>query len=212
MSRERSNVCIYDNKLNAFVDAELYDEIHDSNIQDWQIHWVSHSQALLTQLFDAGVPRHQWPQSHHWSWSGKIAKCQNDAGVRTFSLECAGMTQGLMIVDLATKRCRLPSQHGQFLTYIDYIETAPWNQANLLSNEIAYSGVGTVLFAAAIELSIEEEFKGRIGLHSLPQAKSFYEKKCGMTDLGPDPQYQNLHYFEMTPDVARLFLDNGGAK
>ena len=69
-----------------------------------------------------------------------------------------------------------------------------------------FSGVGTLLLASAIQLSIDEEFAGRIGLHSLPQADAWYVK-CGLTDLGPDPnEKQNLKYFEMTPERAKAFL------
>lgn len=60
---------------------------------------------------------------------------------------------------------------------------------------------------AAIAFSEQEGFKGRIGLHSLPQAENFYRDRCGMIDLGPDATYQNLRYFEMTPDQAKAFLE-----
>ena len=67
-------------------------------------------------------------------------------------------------------------------------------------------GVGSALLTAAVALSVEEGFKGRLALHSLPQADAFY-RKIGMTDLGSDAQYQNLRYFEMTADQARVFLE-----
>ena len=63
------------------------------------------------------------------------------------------------------------------------------------------------LIIAAIAFSRSNEFKGRIGLHSLPQANQFYTVTCGMTDLGPDPKYHNLRYFEMTPDQATTFVE-----
>ncbi len=47
------------------------------------------------------------------------------------------------------------------------------------------------------------------GLHSLPQANGFYANTCGMTDLGPDPGYDNLRYFEMTPEQAQVFIAKG---
>ena len=67
-------------------------------------------------------------------------------------------------------------------------------------------GVGSALIAAAIALSEDEGFKGRLGLHSLPQADAFY-RKIGMTDLGLDAACQNLRYFEMTSSRARAFLE-----
>lgn len=70
----------------------------------------------------------------------------------------------------------------------------------------ALSGVGSILMHAIVELSKEQEFKGRVGLHSLPQANSFYANTCGMTDLEIDPAKEGLHYFEMTPEQAEAFI------
>ena len=61
-------------------------------------------------------------------------------------------------------------------------------------------------------LSEELEFHGRIGLHSLPQANGFYADTCGMTDLGADPDYEGLRYFEMTPEDAQAFIAKGRSK
>ena len=44
-----------------------------------------------------------------------------------------------------------------------------------------------------------------MALHSLPQAERYYRDVCGMTDLGPDPAYDNLRYFEMTAEQAAEF-------
>jgi hypothetical protein len=65
--------------------------------------------------------------------------------------------------------------------------------------------VGKVLLQAAIAMSDEEGFKGRIGLHSLPQAETFYSN-IGMTNCGIDVSYENLRYFEMTPEQAAAFI------
>jgi hypothetical protein len=51
----------------------------------------------------------------------------------------------------------------------------------------------------------EQDFRGRIGLHSLPAAEEFYGTVCGMTDLGRDESYQGLRYFEMTAAQAAAF-------
>jgi hypothetical protein len=70
--------------------------------------------------------------------------------------------------------------------------------------EPLYKGVGHLLLAAAINLSFNEEFSGRVGLHALPQAESWYRDVCKMTDLGPDGT--KMRYFEMTEAQARAFL------
>jgi len=68
------------------------------------------------------------------------------------------------------------------------------------------AGSSNDFVGGSIHLSIEEEFQGRIGLHSLPQADEWYRNSCGMTDLGRDHAIQDLRYFEMTPEQASEFL------
>jgi len=80
-----------------------------------------------------------------------------------------------------------------------------------VNTEPRYCGVGSIFIRTAIEVSRLEGFKGRIGLHSLPQSESFYGNKCGMTDLGKDSNYQDLRYFEMTPEQALSFVLKGGS-
>ena len=114
-----------------------------------------------------------------------------------------------MRVDVASKRGRLDGQKGQHLAYINYLEIAPWNWDESYADPPRYRGAGPILLRAAIEASHDEGFKGRVSLHSLPQAVTFYER-CGMTNLGPDQKYQGqLPYFEMTPEQAKLFLGKG---
>ena len=125
-----------------------------------------------------------------------------------FSIVCDGLTQGMMIVDTVRRRCRVESQKGQHLVYVEFVENAPWNRAELLGPP-RYRGVGSILIKAAVALSEDSEFHGRIGLHSLPQANDFYANTCGMTDLGIDPDYEGLRYFEMTPEQAQAFVAKG---
>jgi len=66
----------------------------------------------------------------------------------------------------------------------------------------------------AVQLSHDEGFHGRIGLHALPQAEEFYRDKCGMQCCGEDPSYEDLPYYEMTREIAMRFTSNssgGGA-
>ena len=113
-----------------------------------------------------------------------------------------------MITDLA-KRTRIESQKNDHLVCIDFVEAAPWNRREILGEPPRFSGCGSILVRAAIEYSNLEGFKDRIGLHSLPQANDFYANKVGMTDMGQDPDYQNLGYFEMTPEQAEAFIKEG---
>jgi len=78
----------------------------------------------------------------------------------------------------------------------------------VLGYEALYSQVGTRLIQAAVELSFANEFKGRVGLHSLPDAEGFY-RRIGMSPVSQDPKKQNLLWFEFTPEAAHVFLEKG---
>ena len=189
--------------------AELWDAITEQQLADWEGEWVPELFKALQRLRRTGVERRHWPQNRHWDWRRKTEALQGILANPGFSIVCDGLTQGMMIVDTAMKRCRIDSQKGKHLVYVEFAESAPWNRKELFDPP-RYRGVGSILIRAAIALSENLEFHGRIGLHSLPQANSFYAKTCGMADLGADPSYENLHYFEMTPERARAFVAKKG--
>lgn len=134
-----------------------------------------------------------------------MAAIRGMLGNQSFAIECDGETQGLMIVDLV-KTCRSPHVKNKPLVYVDYLEAAPWNRESLTVPR--FRGVGSVMLAAAIQLSRDEGFAGRIGLHSLPQSESWYAKR-GMSDFGRDPSYQDLKYFEMDETQSSAFFRGG---
>jgi hypothetical protein len=200
-----STIYLLDSASQQAVPAELRDAIEVAQLQDWKAHWQPALIAILQEMDRRGLPRVQWPQSWHWNWEAKLAQVQGLLAFRGFSVTCEGMTQGFMRVDL-NQSAREPSQAGKPLVYVDYLEVAPWNRPEL-GQTPRFRGVGSALVTAAVALSEEEGFKGRVGLHSLPQADAFYRDRCGMTDLGPDAAVQNLRYFEMTVDRAQAFLE-----
>lgn len=185
-----SNVFLRDGASGQLVQAELNDCILDKHLDHHEQYWRPQIAS-------------QSEQHGHWDWRGKMADYSQQLSYQSFALECSGLTQGLMIVS-TIKRCRIPSQANRHLVYVEYLEAAPWNRGN----SPQFKGVGSVLMAAAIQLSIDEGNHGRIGLHSLPQADTFYRDRCGMTDLGPDASYPKfpLRYFEMTEAQASSFL------
>ncbi len=138
-------------------------------------------------------------QSSHWDWRAKLRALRRRRRSRTFAVECDGITQGLMIIELGG-RCRVETQRGQELVYIDFLEVAPWNRDSWKPNRL-YGSVGTALIRSAIQASVNAGYQGKIGLHSLPQADNFY-CRLGMLDLGRDSSYDNLRYFEMTSAQA----------
>jgi hypothetical protein len=102
-----------------------------------------------------------------------------------------------------------PQQADDSNISIDYVETAPWNIkafTQAMGLQPRFSAVGTRLLEAAIRLSIDEGFKGRVGLHSLPASEGFYLSGCGMTGVERDPNKQNLLWCEFTPEQAERFL------
>jgi hypothetical protein len=191
-----SLVYLEDRESEQLVEAGLYDCIQPNHLDDFDRRWKPCRSAL--------------PEQHgHWDWRRKTTALAGQLSYRSFAIECLGETQGLMIVN-TTKRCHIPEQLNKHLVYVDYLEVAPWNRRRV-EGLSSYRGVGSVLVAAAIQLSMEEGNHGRVGLHSLPQAETFYRDRCGMTDLGPDTSYPrfSLRYFEMTEDQARSFMQHG---
>jgi hypothetical protein len=203
MSHQGSVVPLRDKNTGEIVEAVLIDGISETQLRDVETNWLPVMRQGIERLKAAGKPRREWPQSHHWNWRNKVEHVHGILAYRGFAIEYQKQTQGLMLVTTA-EACRLPEQRGKPLVYIDYLETAPWNQRELVGQP-RFSGIGTVMLAAAITLSQEESFSGRIGLHSLPQSENFYEA-CGMKKVESDPSKQGLFYFEMTPKQATDFL------
>ena len=75
-----------------------------------------------------------------------------------------------------------------------------------MTDKPVYKGVGQILLAAAVNLSFDEELDGRIGLHSLPGAETFYRDVIGMTDLRADTHHHGLQYFELSTAQAAKFF------
>ncbi|MCX4141119.1 GNAT family N-acetyltransferase [Paraburkholderia sp. SEWSISQ10-3 4] len=140
----------------------------------------------------------------HWLWAEKVQDRARQLQWNSHALRCGGKTQGLMFVDML-RLCRLPSQQNMHMVYIDLVSTAPWNRPGLTAHPV-YRGVGNVLVTEAILHSVDEGFGGRIGLHALPRAESFYRDQWKMVCLGPDPQYSSLPYYELTTERATEFL------
>ncbi len=188
-----STVHLKDGRNGSYTEAALFDCILPKHLDDFERLWTT-------------FPCVQQEQHGHWNWRLKVSRCSAQLSYRSFAIECSGETQGLMIVN-TIHRCKLPQQSNKHLVYVEYLEAAPWNRASVTTSP-RYKGVGTTLIAAAIQLSIDEGNRGRIGLHSLPQADTFYRDACDMSDLGPDAAYpkQPLRYFEMNEIQAATFM------
>jgi hypothetical protein len=197
-------VFLTDRRSGATVDAELIEGIGESQLRSVETEWKPVVNARLRELVAQGAPWSEWPENWHWDWRKKMEKIRGLLAFSPLALICENQVQGLMLLAMAGHSCRLPEQAKKDLVYIDYLETAPWNRKAIVPQP-RFGGVGTVMIRAAIEVSRQEDFRGRIGLHSLPAAEEFYGAVCGMTDLGRDESYQGLRYFEMTAAQADVF-------
>lgn len=197
-------VFLTDKRTGKPVAAELTDTISDADLRSVETDWRPVTNAKIREIMAQGVSPADWPEGWHWEWRDKMTAIRGLLAFQTFALRCEGKLQGLMQLNSARYRSRVPGQTGKELVYIDYVETAPWNRKAIVA-EPRFGGVGTIMIRAAIEASRDQEFRGRIGLHSLPSAETFYADICGMTDLGLDGTYEGLRYFEMTSSQADAF-------
>jgi hypothetical protein len=188
-----------------YEDAELYSPIAQKHIEDFENQWRPLMNERIANISKSESTASANVQDAHWKWREKTNDRNARIDFESFSVECNGVTQGLMFVNSATFS-KAPSQLNQFMIYIDLVSTAPWNRPGFTKDRL-YKGVGPLLLGTAISYSIEQGFNGRIGLHSLPQSESWYRDECGMTDLGIDYSYpQKLRYFEMTAVQAQTYI------
>jgi hypothetical protein len=191
---------LLDREKNGVVEATLVEEIVRDRLIQVHIDWQPVRLEGVKRAIAKGgkVPEH-W----HWDWSQKADKLALLA-YQCLGIEYEGQMQGLMMVSTLGRRSRIASQAAKPVLYIEYIESAPWNLADIVDKP-RFSGVGNALLEAAIHLSDGEGFGGRLSLHSLPQSEQFYRRF--MSDLGIDKNKEGLRYFEMTPEQAQTFLE-----
>jgi len=172
---------------------------------DVQKEWGPMRMQAARKLFLAGKNT-EIPQHFSWDWGAKSQKLQMLA-YRCLGIEFAGKWQGLLMVKVTGHVARLDPDKGKDLVYIEYVESAPWNLAAMVETPL-FGGIGPVFMHAAVQISHDEGFHGRIGLHALPQAEAFYQEDCEMHCCGADASYQDLPYYEMTCEAAARFLSD----
>jgi hypothetical protein len=185
------------------VTAQLTNAIPIEIATRADLSWTEYFAALRAER----AARNEPPPSkehQHWEWAWKMKETSHLLAYSGYRVEFGGDVQGLMLLRTGDKFARLQGQELKPLVYVVYVQTAPWNNRKLVG-EARYRGVGTTLLRAAIELSRELEFKGRIGLHSLPQAESWYDR-LDIHCMGPDNTKGGLKYYEMTPEQAEAFV------
>jgi hypothetical protein len=195
-------VLIRDNESGQFVEAILHERIDVTFASRADNAWLTYLAIRKAQLASAGKI-YDRPDYWHWRWEQKVSIRAHLLSTPTMGIERNGNIEGLMMLLTDGEFCRLPEQATLPLVYVIYIASAPWNLPQLGAQK--YCGIGTVLLRAAVEMSFDLGFKGRIGLHSLPKAEPFYERH-GMQALGIDPHKEHLKYYEMTAEAAEKFI------
>jgi hypothetical protein len=197
------NVTLIDLRVpgKPLIKAKLYRDYPLIQLDEIEAQWSQAREKAATADLIKGLT----PLEHaHWDWRNKADSVE--AGNHMLvAVECEGEPQGVMAV-LRTPR---PAQLGEGqVVYVDYLESAPWNLKGF-SESPRFAGVGTCLIADAVRLSLETGLGGRVGLHSLEQAETFYAR-CAMTRVGMDPYYFDLTYFEYTGRRATDWLASIG--
>jgi len=198
-------VQIFSRQDRALVDAVLHTELVPTVLVQAEKEWGPIRLEAAEKLYHEGRDG-EIPQHYHWDWGAKSRKLQFLA-YRCLGIECAGKWQGLLMGQLSGQVARLDPDKGKDLVFIDYLESAPWNLHTIVDTPL-YGGIGTLLMRAAVQLSYDEGFHGRIGLYALPQAEDFYRDDFGMHGCGPDGSNQDLPYYEMTREVAASFTSD----
>jgi hypothetical protein len=200
-------VQIVNQQTKSLVDAVLHNEIDAAKLVDVEATWGPVRIAGVRRVIASGASPGAYPEHWHWNWAAKGDRLKLLA-YRCLGIECEGEMQGLVMLKTAGVVARLPPDAGKPLVYVDYIEVAPWN-LRALADAPRFGAVGVRLIEAAVRVSLDEGFHGRVGLHSLPQSEGFYRDTCLMTCHGPDAGYQDLPYYELTREKAAEFLSGG---
>ncbi len=190
------------------VEVELIEDMALSDIRRADLAWRSHLRSWRIRASWDREFANALPEHIEWSWRRKAARFLTDPAYRFIGIRYEGAVQAIMLVKLDGAQVRHPAEAGQSLAYVEYLSVAPWN-LSLPGHSPRYRGGGSALLLAAMSESRRAGHKGRVGLHSLTQAEDFY-RALGFTDLGLDPDYQDLRYFELTEERAKAIEQRGG--
>lgn len=170
------------------VSGEICSDITDDHLKKWRADWVPVASSI------------------DWDWEKIViwARLYGGLAKQMYSIVAEDKLEGMMVLD-TTQPARLPQHQGRDLVYVDFVAAAPLNR-RAAGEKRVFSGIGPMLIRTAVEQSIDLGFKGRIGLHSLPDSEEFYAVHCSMIPMGKDAKKENLTYYEMTEDRAQRFL------
>lgn len=195
----RHHVVLKDASTGEYVDAELIERVDAQTAKRAEDAWLTYIAATRAALAAEGKELPKLPHEH-WEWAEKVRLTERLLPFQTMGIEREGNVEGLIFLRTDRHFSRITPDSKAPLVYVDLLAAAPWNLTAVTATP-KFRGVGTTLLSASIQLSIELEFKGRIGLHALPTSEPFYERHQ-MTCLGPDGNKQGMKYYECTPEQA----------
>ncbi|MGD1861599.1 MAG: hypothetical protein ACFB0E_16730 [Leptolyngbyaceae cyanobacterium] len=163
---------------NRLVDAVLTN-LAETHLSDFDTLW----KPMLRQVA---------AEDKFWDWVVKKRISISSDNFESYAIEYERVAQGL--ITLETQWHRSWIDRSQRLVYVEALSSAPWNRV-LIQQPPTFRGVGTLLLNFARQRSLQLGYGGRIGLHSLPGARRFYDMK-NMMEFGSDPDKDDLVYFE----------------
>lgn len=138
-------------------------------------------------------------EDFHWDWFAKSSALRSKE-YHWFYMYAEGKPQGACVI-YQPKESAL---HGEKIFYIEYIASAPWNRDSKIRKRLLY-GVGSTLMRAILDFSVNTlNLTPGFSLHSLPQAKGYYEK-LSMVNVN-EKDKDTLVYFELPTADANALL------
>jgi hypothetical protein len=177
----------------GYSPAEIHSPIRASDLESWRETWLPHFERLAKRGFPQPDAAWNWEAMLPWS-------------THSFAVTCLGDTHGMMLVNAGlTSILNSPGggRRRSKIVYVKAIASAPQNrELDPASSSPCFGLVGSALMRAAVELSLELGFRGRVGLHALREAEQWYQK-IGMTAQASPT---GLTYYEFSSQAASKFL------
>ncbi len=135
----------------------------------------------------------------HWDWFKKSYVYSGDE-YEWFYMFANGTPQGACLI-YHPKDSIIDSQN---IFYIEFLAVAPWNRDNPIT-EREFKKIGSIIIKCVLNFAVNTlHLKQGFSLHSVPQAKGFYEK-IGMENYSARDK-GDLAYFEMPRAKATEML------
>ena len=185
-SNRKPKILLYDPHNQATVAAEI--------LPMTRAHYQTASSSWVKSFERRSCTREQDDDS--WMWNASASQLDlllHRTDLSSFALIADTRIDGVLFLQREPQPSRLDPQ--QFLVYVAYVATAPWNRRDK-NGAGKLRGVGTSLIDWAALISREAKCDGCLGLHSLRSSDPFYES-LGFRNLGIDAARFGMTYFEL---------------